>query len=555
MHVSEMVSFSMEDPARLGPLVRLRTGSSSASHSPEVGAASILPDTENLEESMADVLVDAMLCEQDGQQQQQQQGNSKKVLKNLVNRSEQLSASVEQNAGSSSIDASQIDNEDDQANMIGFNDQDVIDEDQLRRILTCKRLSEGCNRLNSSFIRKNSLHMVEELPPLTEGEAMKHMSYHMSQSTIEHSAASSGSSGSLRQGARQIGSLSMKRGSQDENTTSCSSSTSLERSPTRRRSSTVSQCSSVLSEATRNQLNFDLSPDLAPDSSLLEANCISPIDYQDERPASPEPSSYTGDSFDFRPTSRVSGCIPEDELLEFSQSPDSPQIDSTDNIVLQNCAQFEQNNKQPAKATTCWTKTTSENNEDQDDEQANFDTHNTINGVDPLEKLIRNVRTVAVNDSSEYSINLQQKITAETSADRCNFNKHQQALLRLKRQTSANNTTESEPMLAQSISDTMAPWPLQATNSANVHVQSISRASGISNSPSPVPVVKGEMQDSFNRQNCSLANTNCSLWSSSQTGEPDLIGQHNYAGEDANKTASNDDIITSQAHRLLSNLK
>lgn len=197
---------------------------------------------------------------------------------------------------------------------------DDLDEEQLKRYLAYKRLSEGCNRLNTTFTRKNSLHMVDELPPLTEGETMKHMSYHMSQN-IE-STASSSSSSSLRSGRHQaLKDFAFKRGSQDENT-SCSSSTSLERSPSRRRSSTVSQCSSVLSEGTRNQLNFDLSPDLAPDSSILEANTVSPTDL--DRPASPEPSSLSIEALDFRPISRLSN---EEPMLA---SPDSTLGDSND---------------------------------------------------------------------------------------------------------------------------------------------------------------------------------------------------------------------------------
>ena len=202
------------------------------------------------------------------------------------------------------------------------------DEEQLRRILTRKRLSEGCNRFNSAghVCRKNSLHMIgEELPPVTEGEPMRHLSHHLSQNM--ESLASSSSSGSSRSN-RQLGGL--KRNSQDENT-SCSSSTSLDgpRSPGRRRSSTVSQCSSVLSEGTRQQLNFDLSPDLPPDSSLLEANAISPTDL--DRPASPEPSlSLSADgSLDMRPVSRLSH---DGDDFPLGASPDSTLGASNSNL-------------------------------------------------------------------------------------------------------------------------------------------------------------------------------------------------------------------------------
>jgi hypothetical protein len=219
-------------------------------------------------------------------------------------------------------------------------DGDEPDEEQLKRILACKRLSEGnCSRhlVNLNICRKNSLHMIgESLPPVTEGEPMRHMSQN-----IESSQSSSASSSSLRGATRLL--AGGKRNSQDENATSCSSSTSLDgsaggfRSPTRRRSSTVSQCSSVLSETARQQLNFDLSPDLPPDSSILEANAISPTDF--ERPASPEPSSMgsADGSFDMRPVSRMSQCC--DELMtEPAGSPDSTLGDSADNTATDNGA-------------------------------------------------------------------------------------------------------------------------------------------------------------------------------------------------------------------------
>lgn len=65
----------------------------------------------------------------------------------------------------------------------------------------------------------------------------------------------------------------------------------------RRRSSTTSQSSSLLSETSRNQLNFDLSPDLPPDSGILETNALIDLDTNDSRaelkldsrPESPEP--------------------------------------------------------------------------------------------------------------------------------------------------------------------------------------------------------------------------------------------------------------------------
>lgn len=99
--------------------------------------------------------------------------------------------------------------------------------------------------------------------------------------------------------------LVSRRESQDDICASYSSRESLERSPNsqRRRSSTISQCSSILSECTRNQLNFDLSPDLAPDSSLFEANLIAGGRFSSaspswpaRRPATPEPAELDEDS-------------------------------------------------------------------------------------------------------------------------------------------------------------------------------------------------------------------------------------------------------------------
>lgn len=216
-------------------------------------------------------------------------------------------------------------------------DHEDPDEEQLKRILQCKRLSEGCNRFNlpNYLARKNSLHsmMMQEngngglLPPVTEGEPMRNLpaSNNYLHETSNETGSSSTSSRSGSVGNRLH--LSKRHSSQDAET-SCSSSTSLDGkgSPTggmqvcgRRRSSTVSQCSSVLSEGTRQQLNFDLSPDLPPDSSILEANAIysptAPYGYvdDDERPASPEPEPLSPDalsdgrcSLELRPVSRMS---------------------------------------------------------------------------------------------------------------------------------------------------------------------------------------------------------------------------------------------------------
>lgn len=202
------------------------------------------------------------------------------------------------------------------------------DEEQLKRILACKRLSEGCNQAHRNLTRKNSLHMmlVDELPPVTEGEPMQHMSHSQAanSSNLEHQSNSSGSTNSLRGSSRK-----QRSGSQDENSASISSN-SLDH----RRSSTVSQCSSVLSETTRNQLNFDLSPDLPPDSSLLEANAIGDesadlaVDYP-ERPTSPEPLSFSDN--ELRAQSRMS----DDIVLEISASPDSTLGDSNDQELME----------------------------------------------------------------------------------------------------------------------------------------------------------------------------------------------------------------------------
>lgn len=186
---------------------------------------------------------------------------------------------------------------------------EIVDVDQTNRTFLARRLSETNNRSYPSFTRKNSMQMVTEMPPLTEGQPIRYTSSHGSQNA--ESAPSSTSSGSLRQG-KHLRDVS-KRGSQD-GSVSCSSSTSLERSPSKRRDSTVSQCSSVLSEEARNQLNFDLSPDLPLETSLLEANSVSPTDL--DRPNSPEPPSTNSDRFDSRPESRL---LNEDIICSLTQ--------------------------------------------------------------------------------------------------------------------------------------------------------------------------------------------------------------------------------------------
>lgn len=210
-----------------------------------------------------------------------------------------------------------------------------------RRILECRRLSEGLAnnvRLTSSAARKNSLHMIEGnlLPPVTEGKTMEHISTTDCDNNATNAGADSGGSqinnskSSSRYTLRDF-----KRNSsfsnEDQQTASCSSSISLEIDTSKRRNSSVSQCSSVLSEGTRNQLNFDLSPDLPPDSTLLEANSISPT-TDIERPPSPEPSVGLFDLEFSRPESRLSNREDDDDGdaatavdADARRSPDSTQ--------------------------------------------------------------------------------------------------------------------------------------------------------------------------------------------------------------------------------------
>jgi len=134
-----------------------------------------------------------------------------------------------------------------------------------------------------------------------------------------------------------------------------------------RRNSAVSQCSSVLSEAARQQLVFELSPDLPPDSSILEANKML-LNYHETdhelltdttsyRPASPEPISLdtsgdeqpgsTLDSCDeLRPVSRMSLAAPfcfddDDEDYQFAsparQEDPKPSTCQTLDRINDNC--------------------------------------------------------------------------------------------------------------------------------------------------------------------------------------------------------------------------
>lgn len=286
--------------------------------------------------------------------------STNRLKRQQQNRGQQVASPDQQTRANQQADSLDLTDMDDDEQQDQDHEEQELDEERMRRMLACKRLSEGNCNLHAArqlaghlgVCRKNSLHLFagcEGLPPVTEGEPMRHMSHHMSQNMDGSQSSSSASSSSLRMSLgggpnvtsnqrlmMMMNNANSKRTcSQDDNITSCSSSTSLDgsnglRSPTRRRSSTVSQCSSVLSEGTRQQLNFDLSPDLAPDSSILEANALSPTPFDFERPASPEPSSLGSaeNSLDLqlRPESRMSQQLTSgyagDELMVAS-SPDS----------------------------------------------------------------------------------------------------------------------------------------------------------------------------------------------------------------------------------------
>lgn len=169
---------------------------------------------------------------------------------------------------------------------------------------------------SSRLARKNSIQMIEseKLPSVTEGVAMREPCGQLEMMSDDlRSSQTVARPSSLRDlmvnnpktVARFSGSIESSSRDNVSTTTRTNSSNSLDRSsnspPTasnssnrRRRSSTTSQSSSVLSETSRNQLNFDLSPDLPPDSNILETNAlIMGLEPQsvDEmiRPESPEP--------------------------------------------------------------------------------------------------------------------------------------------------------------------------------------------------------------------------------------------------------------------------
>lgn len=240
---------------------------------------------------------------------------------------------------------------------------------QIEAITKSGANNSGSNT-NSANVRRNSLLMIEStslLPPVTEGKTMENIynKQHSITNSIGDSNAADTNPNSnlsslvvkqqtpLRPTLRDLRRFSSQEDNNNNNGTtngSCSSTTSLDRSTTspiaivqssssssssyynyKRRNSSISQCSSNLSENTRAQLNFDLSPDLLADSTLNEANSVHPMTTTTtttrtpnedfllddlERPPSPEPSSpssYVDNSpsddhtfkleVDFKPTS------------------------------------------------------------------------------------------------------------------------------------------------------------------------------------------------------------------------------------------------------------
>ena len=221
------------------------------------------------------------------------------------------------------------------------NEEDEEEEEEqklMQHLLMRKRLSDGCNGAHKAgWTRKSSLHLFnvgEELEPVTEGVQMRHMSLNTtSPLTASNNLACEGRFKALSQ---------MKRNSLQEDGASCSlsSTSSLDGSAAsgRRRSSTVSQSSSILSEGARLQLQFDLSPDLPLDSSLSETNAIrSPTDLRDlcERPATPEPLSFSSSgSFELLrrcPSSTQPADDDEVEDIMLSATPDDIVIEELDN--------------------------------------------------------------------------------------------------------------------------------------------------------------------------------------------------------------------------------
>lgn len=198
---------------------------------------------------------------------------------------------------------------------------DSQDELILRRLLASRRSSEGCalkyspnqflSRRNSGGFASLTQTFDELLPTVTEGQTMDHEAFCGSRRTCSQTG-DDGSSG-LSSAASSLGNqylcsimdrVNSRYLSKDDITSSPFSSLEKMDSSSsghyRRRSSTVSQCSSVLSETSRAQLNFDLSPDLPLDSTIIQANMLdayqSDSQHLVKRPQTPEP--YSVDSSD-----------------------------------------------------------------------------------------------------------------------------------------------------------------------------------------------------------------------------------------------------------------
>ncbi|KAG9510432.1 Ankyrin-2, partial [Fragariocoptes setiger] len=205
----------------------------------------------------------------------------------------------------------------------------AMQSELIRRRLQRKRASEGNLRLvRVVTARKNSLPQVDEAPLQVlshiHGQPYKHAAYHESiVENIEMISTCGSNTGPRGDQLLAPGTLSnrpqfvlrdtvikrlqstnqqqqQEHDDASRHATSSSSASLSDRSPMHRRSrdsSIVSQCSvtsSVLSDHTRNQLNFDLSPDLPPDSDILDANAMEYGDLN-YRPPSPVPPSSASD--------------------------------------------------------------------------------------------------------------------------------------------------------------------------------------------------------------------------------------------------------------------
>lgn len=199
-----------------------------------------------------------------------------------------------------------------------------LDEEE-REILRRRKLSGTANRRlsdssalvrliqpsSSRLARKNSIQMIdsEKLPSVTEGVAMRDSCGQQigpkgqEQATRPNSlrelivisknqrySSSIDSSQDNISGARTNSTNSLDRSSNSPPSAAGSGNSR------RRRSSTTSATSSLLSETSRAQLAFDLSPDLPPNSSILDTNAINLGEsrsgsQQDDhdRPETPEP--------------------------------------------------------------------------------------------------------------------------------------------------------------------------------------------------------------------------------------------------------------------------